>query len=140
MNYVTENSFVYSYKHGFCKKPSVDSCLSYLADKFFTKFDSVPLIGIILIGLLKTFDTINHEWKNFFCCNWNQSINWFRCYLYSRRFRVNIEKKNFSIAKFDFRVPLNFVNYLRTFVTFTICERYEPVFRLSCFCMRKTLV
>ena len=61
MNYVTENSFVYSYKHGFCKKPLADSCLSYLADKFFTKFDSVPLIGIILIGLLKTFDTINHE-------------------------------------------------------------------------------
>ena len=61
MNYVTENSFVYSYKPGFCKKHSADSCISYLADKIFTKFDSVLLIGIIHIDLQKTFDTINHE-------------------------------------------------------------------------------
>ena len=61
MNYVTENSFVYSCKPGFRKKHSADSCLSYLADKIFTKFDSVLLIGIILIDLQKTFDTINHE-------------------------------------------------------------------------------
>ena len=61
MNYVTENSFVYSYKPGFRKKHSADSCISYLADKIFTKFDSVLLIGIIHIDLQKTFDTINHE-------------------------------------------------------------------------------
>ena len=112
MNYVTENSFVYSYKPGFRKKHSADSCISYLADKIFTKFDSVLLIGIIHIDLQKTFDTINHEWKNFFCCNWNHSINWFRYYLYSRRFRVNIEKKKyFSIAKFEFRVPYFYYFY-----------------------------
>ena len=133
MNYVTENSFVYSYKPGFRKKHSADSCISYLADKIFTKFDSVLLIGIIHIDLQKTFDTINHEWKNFCCCNWNHSINWFRYYLYSRRFRVNIEKKNTLVS-------LNLNLEYRTFITFTICERYEPVLRLSCFCMRITLV
>ena len=58
----------------------------------------------------------------------NHSINWFESYLSGRIFRVNIPNKYYSIAETDCRVTQG--TCLRTFIIFTVCQRYESGNRL----------
>ena len=50
-----------SFQSGFRTNHSANLCLSFLTDKILKGFDEGLLTGMILIGLQKTFDTINHE-------------------------------------------------------------------------------
>ena len=61
MNYLTENNFLYRYQSGFQKNHLTDTSLSYLTDAIMIGIDSGLMIGMILIDLQKTFDTITHE-------------------------------------------------------------------------------
>ena len=46
---------------GFSKKCSTNTCLGYLTDKITTGFENGLFTGMILIHLLKAFDTIDHH-------------------------------------------------------------------------------
>ena len=61
MEFVTKNNILYKFQSGFRKFHSTDSCFSYLQDKVGKGFDSLLLTGMILIGLQKAFDTIDHK-------------------------------------------------------------------------------
>ena len=58
--FLNSKNLLYTYQSGFRKKHSTDFCLSYLNDKVLTGFDKGMMIGMILIDLKKTFDTIDH--------------------------------------------------------------------------------
>ena len=63
---------------------------------------------MILIGLQKAFDTINHDIllrKMASLVFSNHSILWFQSYLFDRSFRVNIKSKYSSSAKIECEVP-----------------------------------
>ena len=61
MNFLSDDNVIYKYQSGFRKFHSTDTCLSYLHDKITKGFDSGLLTGMVLIGLQKTFDTIDHN-------------------------------------------------------------------------------
>ena len=80
MNYLTENNILYISQSGFHKNHSTDTTPAYLTDKILTGFGSGPLTGMILIGLQKAFDTINHHIllrKMSVLRFSDRSINWF---------------------------------------------------------------
>ena len=80
INYLTENSILYRYQSGFHKNHSTDTTPAYLTDKILTGFGSGLLTGMILIGLQKAFDTINHHIllrKMSVLRFSDRSINWF---------------------------------------------------------------
>ena len=60
-HFLDKNNVIYRYQSGFRKFYSTDSCLSYLNNKIATGFESGLFTGMILIGVQKAFDTINHD-------------------------------------------------------------------------------
>ena len=71
-------------------------CLYFLTDKVLKVFDNGLLTGMILIDLLKTFDTIDHEilLQKLNAIRFSgTTIKWFKSYLPERIFLVNIENK-----------------------------------------------
>ena len=59
--FLKENNLLYNYQYGFRTNYSTNLCLSFLTDKILKGFDEGLLTGMILIGLQKGFDTINHK-------------------------------------------------------------------------------
>ena len=87
---------LYKFQSGFRKNHSTDFCLFYLTDKKSNGFNSGLLTGMILINLQKAFDTIEHyillqKWSLLGFSN--EVIDWFRSYLRSRKFHVNVHEK-----------------------------------------------
>ena len=83
MNYLMENNVPYKYQSGFRKNHSTDTFVAYLTDQILTDFDSVLLIGMILIDLQKAFETINHDilLKKMSSLRFSdRSINWFQSF------------------------------------------------------------
>ena len=108
MNDLTEKSILYRHQSGFRKNHPTDTSLAYLTDKILTGFHSGLLTGMILIGLQKAFDTINHNilLRKMSALRFSdRSINWFQSYLLNRRFRVNVHGKCSCIAKIDCGLP-----------------------------------
>ena len=66
------------------------------------------MTGIILIGLQKAFDTIDHDmllqklYANGFS---KRTLNWFKSYLSNRSFKVNLGKNFSQLASVSCRVP-----------------------------------
>ena len=58
--FLSDNKILYNYQSGFRTNHSTNLCLSFLTDKILKGFDEGLLNGMILIGLQKAFDTINH--------------------------------------------------------------------------------
>ena len=70
--------------------------MSYLADKISKGFDSGLLTGVFLIDLQKAFDTIDHNillLKKPSLGFSRKVINWYKSYLSSRKFHVNVHDK-----------------------------------------------
>ena len=94
-SFLTQNNILYTFQSGFRSKHSTDSCLSHLNDKILKGFDSGLVTGMILIDLQKAFDTIDHEvfFKKLSYLRFSsKTIAWFKSYLSSRTFKVNINK------------------------------------------------
>ena len=62
MEFLDKDNILYKFQSGFVKNHSTDFCLSYLTDKISNRFDSGLLTGVILIVLVKAFDTIDHKY------------------------------------------------------------------------------
>lgn len=56
-----ENNILYNVQSGFRPNHSTNLCFAHSADKILKGFDKDLLTGMILIGLQKVFDTINHK-------------------------------------------------------------------------------
>ena len=85
-----------------------DTCLSYLSDKIMQAFEKGMFTGMILIDLQKAFDTVDHDIfleKMKHLAFSDSTIFWFRSYLTSRTFFVNIEKEISSPGELSCGVP-----------------------------------
>ena len=60
-NFLSDTSNLCKYQSGFRSKYSKDLFLSFLNDKILKGFDNRMYVGMILIDLLKAFDTIKHK-------------------------------------------------------------------------------
>ena len=92
--YLDKNDILYKYQSGFRANHSTNSCLSFLTNKVQNGFEKGNLTGMILIDLQKAFDTIDHKIllnKMEFIGFSASSINWFKSYLESRTFSVQVE-------------------------------------------------
>ena len=79
----------------FRKNFSTDLFLSYLNNKIATGFEFGLYTDMILIGLQKEFDTINHEIhtnKMEYLRFSKDVIIWFKSYLSNRKIKVNLNK------------------------------------------------
>ena len=92
---------LYKFQSRFRKNHSIDFCLSFLTDKISKGFDSALLTGVILIDLQKAFDIIDHNILLLKMPSLGFSrevIDWYKSYLSSRKFHVNIHDKFSSLA------------------------------------------
>ena len=102
-SFLEKNDIIYRYQSGFRKFFSTDSCLSYLNNKRATSFESVLYTGMILIGLQKAFDTVNHDIlfkKMEFIGFSEETTKWFISYLSNWKFKVHIKNLETSYAEF----------------------------------------
>ena len=94
--FLNKNKVLYKYQSGFQKSFSTNSCLTLLTDKISKGFESGNYTGLILIDLLKAFDTVVYEilLKKMECIGFSwEATSWFESYLSGRAFKVNIDKK-----------------------------------------------
>ena len=99
---------MYNFQSGSRPNHSTNLCLSHLTDKILKWFDDGLLTGMILIDLQKAFDTIKHEvlLKKLKAIRFSeQSIQWFRPYLWDRIFLVETENKLSDFGKISCGVP-----------------------------------
>ena len=90
------------------KNHSTDFCLSYLTDKISNGFNSGLLTGMVLIDLQKAFDIIDHYillQKLPSLGFSNEVVGWFKSYLRSGKFHVNVLGKFSTTAELRCGVP-----------------------------------
>ena len=93
-----------NYQSGFWGPHSTNLCLSFLTDKVLKGFDESLLTGMILIGLQKAFDTIDHEilLQKLKAIKFSEStIKCLKWYLSERIFPVNIKNKFSDFGTFS---------------------------------------
>ena len=108
MEFIDKYNILYKFQSGFRKYHSTDFCLSYLTDKISKGFDSGLLTGVILIDLQKAFDTIDHNillQKMSSLEISREVIDWYKSYLSSRKFHVNVHDKFSTSADLRCGVP-----------------------------------
>ena len=97
-----------SFQSGFRTNHSANLCLSFLTDKILKGFDEGLLTGMILIGLQKAFDTINHETllKKLEAIGFSDKcMRWFWSYLCERIFFIELENQLSDYGKVSCGVP-----------------------------------
>ena len=99
---------IYNYQSGFRGNHSTNLCLSFLTDKILKGFDKGLLTGMMLIGLQKAFNNIDHEilLQKLKAIKFSEStIKWFKSYFSERIFLVNIENKLSNFGEISCGVP-----------------------------------
>ena len=108
MEFLDKHNILYKFQSGFRKNHSTNFSLSHSADKLCKGFDSSLLTEVILIDLQKAFDTIH---QNILLLKMpslgfsREVIDWYKLYLSSRKFHVNIHDKFSTSADLRCRVP-----------------------------------
>ena len=108
MEFLDKHNILYKFQSGFRKNHSTDFCLCYLADKISKGLDTGLLTGVILIDLQKAFDTIDHNillQKMSSLEISREVIDWYKSYLSSRKFHVNVHDKFSTSADLRCGVP-----------------------------------
>ena len=101
IEFLHKHSILYKFQSGFRKTHSTDFCLSYLTDTISKGFDSALLTRMILIDLQKAFYAIDHNILLLKMPSFGFSqdvINWYKSYLSSTKFHVNVHDKFFTSA------------------------------------------
>ena len=121
IDFLDKHNILCKFQSGFGKNNSTDFRLSYVTDKISKDFDSGLLTGMILIDLQKAFDTIDHNillLKKPSLGFSREVIDWYKSYLSSRKFHVNVHDKFSASADLRCRVsqgsilgPLLFLLY-----------------------------
>ena len=108
MEFLDKLNILYKSQSGFQKNHYTDCCVSYLTDEISKGFDSGLLTGVILIDLQKAFDTIDHNILLLKMPSLGFSrevIDWYKSYLSSRKFHVNVHDKFSTSADLRCGVP-----------------------------------
>ena len=82
-----------------------NAIVSYLADKISKGFDSGLLTGVFLIDLQKAFNTIDHNILLLKKPSFSRKVNWYKSYLSSRKFHVNVHDKFSTFVNLRCGVP-----------------------------------
>ena len=101
--FLSENNILYNFQYGFRPNRSTNMCLARLTDKILKGLSESLLTEMILIDLQKAFDTINHEvlLQKLKAIRFSeQSVQWFRPYLFDRIFLVETENKYLILKGF----------------------------------------
>ena len=96
MEFLDKYNILHKFQLGFRKNHSTDFCLSYLTDKISKGFDSGLLTGVTLTDLQKAFDTVDHNKLLLKMPSLGFSgevTDWYKSYLSSRKFHVNLHDK-----------------------------------------------
>ena len=117
----------------FAQSTQLTPVYQYLTTKILTAIDNGLLTGMILIGLPKAFDTIDHEIffsKMYFFGFSKATISWYKSYLTNRTFLVNVENDFSSPGDLSCGVPqglilgpLIFLFYVNDMSNSVDCER-----------------
>ena len=108
MEFLDKHHILYKFQSGFRQNHSTDFCLSFLTDKISKGVDSGLLTGVILIDLQKAFGTIDH---NILLLKMpslglaREVIDWYKSYLSSRKFHINVHDKFSTSADLRCGVP-----------------------------------
>ena len=108
MEFLDKHKILCKFQSGFRKNHSTNLCLSYLTHKISNGFNFVLLTGMVLIDLHKAFHTIDHcilLQKLPLLGFSNDAIGWFKSYLHSRKFHVNVCGKFSTTAELRCGVP-----------------------------------
>ena len=106
--YLSENSILYELQSGFRHGFSTDSCLIHLTDFIRFQMDKGNLVGMILLDLKKTFDTVNHSifLMKLKAIGLSESpVRWFSSYLSDRRQLVDLSGTYSSPGTISCGVP-----------------------------------
>ena len=80
--YLDQKGLLYKFQSGFRNKYSCDTCLIDLTDFIYSERSKGNLVGVVLLNLQKTFDTVNHH---ILCRKLGAmgvgNVDWFRSYL-----------------------------------------------------------
>ena len=112
IEFIDRYKILYKFQSRFRKNHSTDFCLSYLTDKISKGFDSGLLTGVILIDLQKAFITIDYNillLKMPLLGFSREVIVWYKSYLSSRKFHVNVHDKFSTSANLRYGVPQGFI-------------------------------
>ena len=99
IEFLDKHDILYKFQSGFWKNHFTDFFQSYLTDKISKGFDSGLLTGVILIDLQKAISTVDHNillLKMPLLGFSHEVIDWYKSYLSSKKFHVNIYGK-FSV-------------------------------------------
>ena len=108
IDFLDKHNILCKFQSGFGKDNSTDFRQSYVTDKITKGFDSGLLTGMILIDLQKAFDTIDHNillLKKPSLGFSREVTDWYKSYLSSRKFHVNVHDKFSASADLRCRVP-----------------------------------
>ena len=61
IEHLEKHDILYEYHSGFQSKHSVNTCLAHLSNQILKGFESGKSTRMILIGLQKAFDTLDHD-------------------------------------------------------------------------------
>ena len=90
---LSKNKLLYRFQSRFRKNYSTNTCLGHLTDKITTGFAEGLFTGMVLIDLLKAFDTIDHQilLKKMKYLGFSKStITWFKSYLCERKIKYYV--------------------------------------------------
>ena len=96
------------FQSGFQKNYSTNTLLGYRTYKITTRFEKGLFTGMILIGLQKTFDTIDHQvllQKMKYLGFSKNAIAWFESYLCEQNFKVSINTSYYSLFNLLCGIP-----------------------------------
>ena len=108
IKFLDKHNNLYKFQSRFRKYHSTDFCLPYLTGKISKGFDSGLLTRMILTDLQKAFDTIDHNILLLKMPSLGFSrevIDWYKSYLSSRKFHVNVHDKFSTSADLRCGVP-----------------------------------
>ena len=99
-NHLSSNNFLNLHQSAYCKHHSTETALSYIHDHLINAIGSQKISCLCLLDLSAAFDTKDHNILITRLSYWigihGSVLNWFKCYLSSRSFRV---KSNASLRR-----------------------------------------
>ena len=109
INYLERHSLLNEFQSGYRKNFSCETAVTRIHNDILLMMDSRTNVVLMLLDLSAAFDTINHDllieklWK-FYGLN-GSVLEWFRSYLWERKYRVKIGDKLSKECFLDIGVP-----------------------------------